>query len=171
MIWPSTDAEILTAIIKTEGGYINRADDLGGSTNMGITIDTLSSFRKCSCSDSDIQSLTVDEAEQIYDLKYLMGPNFDQLEDIKLRYAITDSAVLFGPILATQFLQAILKQPQDGVCGPKTLAAANTYPDTRYIINQLAASRVSYHCDRVVKNPSQIVFLNGWISRALTFIE
>lgn len=171
MIWPSTDADILAAIIATEGGYVNRPDDAGGPTKYGVTIDTLASFRKCACTASDVESLTTDEAEQIYDLKYLVGPNFDQLEDIKLRYITTDSAVLFGPILATQFLQAILKQPQDGICGPKTIAAANTYPDSRYIINQMAASRVSYHCDRVVKNPSQLVFLNGWVARALTFIE
>lgn len=170
MIWPTSNAEIIKLILSHEGGYVNHSSDKGGSTNLGITIDTLASFRKLPVTDKDIQNLSVKEASAVYLQKYIVGPGFDQLTDIRLRTAMVDYGVLLGPMDATYSLQAILGVKVDGWLGPKTAAKA-AISEPRGIINKLSADRIDIHAKRVTKRPDQLVFLRGWISRALSFVE
>jgi lysozyme family protein len=54
-------------VIKWEGGYVYHPNDPGGCTKYGITLSTLTSFRKkgnLTC--SDIQRLQIEEAIDIY---------------------------------------------------------------------------------------------------------
>jgi lysozyme family protein len=169
MDWPTSNSEIIDLVLANEGGYINNPSDKGGSTNYGITIDTLSAWRHRPCTDQDVRDMPVSEARDIYTCKYIITPNFDKIQDIRLRAALVDYGVLFGPLRATQSLQAVLKMPQDGILGANTLAAANG-GDWRFIINQLSCARISYHADRVTKDHTQIVFLKGWLSRAMSYI-
>ena len=173
MEWPTTDAEIVALILQNEGGYVNLPSDRGGSTNFGITIDTLASWRKTTVTDADIQALSVEEASQIYLAKYITAPGFDQLTDIRLRAAIVDYGVLCGPVNATESLQVILGLSRDGICGPVTATAANNTvtPDIRAVINGLSVARISFHANRVAAKPDQLPFLVGWVSRATRFIE
>lgn len=171
VIWPTDNSGILLMILSHEGGLINNPNDLGGITRYGVTIDTLASFRKAPVTATDIQNLTVQEASALYLQKYIIGPSFDQLTDIRLRAAMVDYGVLCGPIMATKSLQNHVGRATDGICGPGTLASANAITDTRGLINSLSGDRITFHCGRVVKDPTQAQFLLGWISRALSFIE
>lgn len=170
MIWPTDDIGIVSLVLDHEGGYINRSDDMGGSTNFGITIDTLASWRKSLVTDLDMQRLPAIEASSIYLTKYIIGPGFDNISDVKLRACLVDMAVLFGPHCAISALQSILGLMSDGILGPHTLAACSL-TDTRPIRNKLSAFRVNYHADVVSKHPDQLPFLKGWLVRALSFIE
>lgn len=171
VIWPTDTPGIVLMILSTEGGYVNNPSDRGGPTNMGVTIDTLASFRKAPVTATDIQNLTVQEASALYLQKYIIGPGFDQLTDIRLRTAMVDYGVLCGPIMATKSLQNHVWRATDGICGPGTLASANAVTDTRGLINSLSGDRITFHCGRIVKDPTQAQFLLGWITRALSFIE
>lgn len=171
MIWPNDNAGIVLMVLKTEGGYVNNPSDKGGPTNYGVTIDTLASYRKSQVTAADIQALTLTEAAALYLNKFVIVPNFDQLVDIKLRAAMVDFGVLFGPIRAIQALQMLMKVNVDGLLGPQSLATANTILDTRPIINQLSVIRVNKHTDRVMYDASQLQFFRGWVARALSFIE
>ena len=181
MEWPRSNDQIIDLILAHEGGYINRSDDAGGATNFGVTIDTLSAWRHKPCTADDVRNMAVSEARDIYACKYIVTPNFDKIQDIRLRAAMVDYGVLFGPVRAIQALQAIAHMPQDGNLGPKTLSAVNSYSSDpnaihgggdviRGVINQLSCSRISAHADRVTKDHSQIVFLKGWLSRAMSYI-
>lgn len=170
MNWPTDNAGIVLMILSHEGGYCNLSNDHGGPTNMGITIDTLASWRKKDVSAADIKALTVKEASDIFTYKYIVTPNFDQLTDIRLRASMTDFGVLFGPVRAVQALQLVLGQKVDSQCGPITLGAANASAPRR-LINQLSGIRIQKHVDRVTIDPTQLQFLRGWVSRALSFVE
>lgn len=171
MDWPKDNADIISLILTHEGGLVDNPDDRGGITRYGVTIDTLASFRKSPVTADDIKALTVQEASALYLAKYIVGPNFDQVLSINLRTALVDFGVLFGPIRAIQALQGIIGYPQDGVLGPKSLAAVNSWPDKRALVNELSAARISRHVDRVTVDPTQLQFLKGWIFRAISFIE
>lgn len=171
MNWPVDNDSIIALIIQHEGGYVNNSDDKGGPTNMGVTIESLGSFRGSVCTAQDIQNLSLKEASALYLNKYLVTPNFDQLADIKLRAAMVDFGVLFGPVRASQALQMVIKVNIDGFLGPQSLAAANKILDSRPIINQLSVVRINKHTDRVMNDSSQLQFFRGWINRTLSFIE
>lgn len=170
MIWPTDNAGIVDMVLAYEGGFVDNPNDKGGPTNFGITIDTLASWRKCQVTADDIKNLTSQEAGEIYQSKYLVAQNYDQLTDVKLRAAMVDFGVLCGPVNATMSLQSVLGQIKDGICGPATITAANANHGTP-TINQLSVARINFHADRVSKRPDQIVFFKGWISRAVSFIE
>lgn len=171
MNWPADVPAILAAIIATEGGYVNNPSDLGGPTKFGITFNTLSAWRGRNCGPIDIQELTSTEAGEIYKSKYIDGPGFGKIENLHVLYAVADTAVLFGPDRAARFLQTALGVAADGVCGAGTVAATNSAPDPRKVVNSIAFQRIGYHVKRVQSDPSQLQFLGGWVSRAGEFIE
>ena len=176
MDWPADNAGIILMLLSHEGGFVNNPNDKGGPTNMGITLDQLASFRKAPVTPADVKALTVQEASALYLQKFIVGPSFDQITDVRLRAAMVDFGVLFGPIRAIQALHSLLISMGtyavvDGVLGPNTLSAVNAITDSRQIINQLSSTRISLHAARVTKDPTQLVFLSGWLSRALIFID
>ena len=161
-----TDDEILDRVIEHEGGYVNDPKDLGGATNMGITAATLGNYRKLGrpCTPAEVKAMTRDEAVAIYKQQYITGPRFDAIPDGNLKMIVVDTAVLFGPKRATEFLQKALGVNPDGDLGNITrtaLAKANP----KKVGNGVIAERIAYHKARVAKNPSQQRFLKGWLNR------
>ena len=57
---------IIGRLIDREGGYVDDPDDPGGATNMGITFDTLQTWRQAPITKEDVKNLERNEAEQIY---------------------------------------------------------------------------------------------------------
>ena len=156
---------LIDDIIKREGGSIetNNPKDKGGRTKYGI------SERSNPQAWAD-GTITLDEARAIYTAKYLKGPGFDRITDQKLQAQLVDFGVTSGPAIAITKLQAVLKVEQDGVLGPKTLAAIEA-ADPAILSNKLALERVKMIGRIVAKNPSQATFLNGWLNRAIEFIQ
>lgn len=157
--------KIISDIIQREGGSkaTNIAADKGGRTQYGIAErDNPEAWLD--------QKVTLEEAREIYRRKYLEAPGFGQIEDPRLRAQLVDFGVNSGPGIAIQKLQGLLKVEQDGVLGPKTLAAANA-ADPIILNNKLARERILMIGRIVQKNPSQSKFLVGWISRAFEFLH
>ncbi len=102
--------------------------------------------------------------------KYVKGPKFDLITDPHLMAQLVDYGVNSGPGLAIQKLQTILGVSVDGVLGEETLTALAS-ADSKAISNQLVAERVKMIGRLVVKNKTQLQFLNGWLIRALEFIR
>ena len=154
--------QIIDAIIAKEGGFSNDSTDLGGRTDKGI------SERAHPDAWSD-NKITDEEARAIYEQKYLKHTRIDQIPDHHLRHHVADFAVNSGPFIAIQKLQIVLRVTVDGVIGPETLAAIQkVHPEA--INNGLVAERVKLIGRIVVKNPSQLKFLNGWLERSLSFL-
>lgn len=135
----------LEEVLKSEGGYVDHPADPGGATNLGITLATLSEWRGRTVSKADVKALTVAEAGEIYRAKYWRAVRADELP-AGLDLALFDCGVNSGPGRAVKLLQAALGVAQDGLLGPRTLAAVRSAK---------AADLVNGHCD------ARLAFLRG----------
>ena len=153
---------IIDDILKREGGYVDNPADKGGRTNFGIA----EASHPEAWADGKV---TEAEARAIYINKYVKGPKFDLIPDQNLVAQLVDFGVNSGPGVAIQKLQTILGVTVDGVLGPETFKALEA-ADLKVINNKLTAERVKMIGRIVVRNKSQIVFLNGWLNRALEFL-
>ena len=164
--------QIIQDIIQKEGGFVNNPSDKGGATNFGITAMTLGRWRKLGrpATVEEVRSMTVQEAKDIYMTEYVVKPGFDRIPDSFLAAQMTDFGVNSGPLLVIHKLQDILGVPSDGQLGPGTLTAL-AGKDSRVVNNQLAVERVKMLGRIVTKTKTQVPFLSGWLTRALSFIR
>lgn len=107
-------------LLKHEGGYSDHAADPGGKTRFGITeaVAREVGYR------GDMRELPLDLAKRIYKDRYWDTVKAEQLPPA-VRYVVFDAAVNSGPGQSAKWLQRALGVMDDGVIGPKTLAAAN----------------------------------------------
>ena len=158
-------------IIEREGGFVDHPKDKGGPTKYGITQTVLEAWRGCPVKPTDVASITQAEAYMIYESEYLKKPGLDKVADAFLRAHLLDIAVLHGPDDAIKWLQMELGVKVDGDLGPKTLAALSACASVERLNDELVARRILYMVHLVDKNHSQVVFLVGWIARALGFLS
>lgn len=108
--------EAFEIVVGTEGGYVDDPQDPGGETNWGIS--------KRSYPGVDIKNLTKAAAKTIYLRDYWAKCRCDDLPGF-WRLSVFDCAVNQGRGDAIRFLQRAVGVADDGVFGPKTLAAVN----------------------------------------------
>lgn len=162
---PTTNETVISDIIEREGGsrVTNDPQDRGGRTQYGI--DERSNPE--AWMDGKV---TEEEARAIYTAKYVHGPGFDKIVDDRLRAQLVDFGVNSGPAVAIQKIQKLVEVIEDGILGPHTLAAVNARRGDD-LSNRLVAERIRLIGRIVSKHPAQIKFLNGWLDRALQFLE
>lgn len=165
-----TEKEVLDEILAREGGFINHPADKGGATNWGITIETLSEWRKKPAGVNDVMHLTRAEAREIYRAQYIERPGFLGIENEKVRSLVIDCAVNHGVTRAIKLLQQAAHVFADGILGPKSLAAVNRMTPAA-LYRRLCAERVRLYGRIITKDPSQAVFAAGWCNRVAEFIE
>lgn len=168
-----TDDDIIRDILAREGGYVDRPEDRGGPTKYGITLATLSGWRKRQVTAADVQALTEAEAWDIYRHRYIGEPGFATLGDVRLRALLVDSGVHSGPKNAVRFLQRALGVPADGVLGPVTRAAI-WQVEPRKLWLTVFAERLQF-IGRLISNdltdadrdgiPDNAEFAAGWLNR------
>ena len=130
---------------------------------MGITIETLSAWRKNNCSVADVKTLPQAEARQIYQTEYADKIGFDSLP-MGLDYAVYDCAVNSGVNRAVMLLQDLVGVKTDGIFGALTgqavtIALARDFNNA--LIESYCNRRLAFM--RTLKNwPS---FADGWTSR------
>ena len=151
-------------VFKREGGFVNHPNDRGGATNMGITIGTLSAWLGRPATIDDVKNMTKETATAIYKRNYWDAIWGDKIKYYSVAAAMFDQAVNRGPKSAIKQAQKIVGVTQDGVIGPVTLAAINNMPDSQFLPQYLSASAAFYNM-LVQNDPSQGVFLNGWLKR------
>ena len=150
-------------------GVIKKKSDLGGPTLAGVTLKTLQESRtkrqgaKVKVTESDLAKLTYEEWLAILKSLFWDRCKGDQIHSQSVANMIVDWCWLNGP-QAIRDMQTAFSLVQDGIVGPRTLAALNSAP-AESVFNRLKAARErSYH--RIVFNrPSQQVNLQGWLNR------
>lgn len=148
-----------------DGAVTNDSVDGGGRTQYGIS----ERANPAAWADGKV---TEAEARVIYEQKYVIGPGFDRISDPLLRAQLVDFGVNSGSGIAIKYLQNVLDVERDAVLGPATLEALRTYVPVRTSVNNaLVAARIQMIGKLVQKNPTQLKFLGGWLSRALEFLE
>lgn len=149
----------LAHVLKHEGGFANHPADPGGATNLGITAATLARARGRPVTEADVRALTRAEASAIYRRFYWEAVRGDDLP-AGLDHAVFDLAVNSGPARAAKLLQRVLAQPENGVIGPATLAAARRV-DPAAAIRSLQRERLAF-LRRLATWPA---FGRGWRRR------
>lgn len=150
--------------------YTDRSTDHGGPTHSGVTIATLSAWRRCACSPEDVRNLQPEEIEKIYFSLYWRPVGGDKIGQFTVATAIFDCAVLYGPYYAAVYAQRVCKEhgfPSleiDGHIGPKSSAALQAINPRVFIpaYCNLFKSRIAAI---VAARPSDSVNRKGWENR------
>lgn len=143
--------------LKWEGGDKITRDpiDPGGTTKYGISQRAYPHL--------DIESLTYEQAAEIYERDYWRKGRCDQLPD-PANLAHFDACVNCGVVQAAKFLQRALGVKDDGVIGVKTLAAV-VNADPKEIAREAIVQREKYYHNLVSRKPALSRFINGWLNR------
>ena len=151
-------------VLLIEGGYVNHPLDRGGPTNWGITQKTYEKFVGRPVTIEEIKNMPRGNAVAIYKSEYWDKIRGDNINDFGIAYALFDQAVNRGHISAAKQAQKVLGIYPDGQIGPETLKHINSY-DPKLFIQQYTDLSRKFYDDLVARDPSQIVFLNGWQRR------
>jgi lysozyme family protein len=157
-------------VVSVEGGYSDHEADRGGSTKFGITQQTLAQFRGVPVSDDDVRDLTEEEAHRIYKKFYWDVMNLDSVKSEKIAEVLFDQAVNRGVVPVVKYMQQVLGLKADGKVGIVTITALNSAPEQLTCLLLIEKAQIEYV--RIVeRNPSQIVFLEGWIRRTHSLFD
>jgi len=164
--------KLVPTILKWEGGYVNDPSDLGGATNKGITIGTYSLYRRRNgyrvTTISDLKNIS--DAEWLDVLKTLYWDKWlaDNINSQPVANILVDWVWASGSY-GIKLPQKILRVKTDGVVGPRTLTAVNTYPDQKELFRKIKQERFDF-IERIIHSrPANRKFRKGWINRINDF--
>jgi lysozyme family protein len=112
-----------------------------------------------------MRELPLDLAKRIYMERYWRPVRADELP-AGVRYAVFDAAVNSGPGQAVKWLQRAAGVADDGVLGPKTLAAVNAL-NADSLRSKILAQRLRF----MSSLPNWPAFSRGWSRRIADLME
>jgi lysozyme family protein len=163
--------EILSGVLEREGWpeVTNHPRDRGGLTKGGITHRTVEQWRGRRVTRRELERLQKSEALEILERRFVETNGIQRLDDEALKTQMIDDSVLSGPVNAVKDLQRALRVRQDGIIGPITLGRIEAVG--RKVTGQrLAITRTLRLAKIAAKDPTQNVFLVGWLKRSLGFL-
>lgn len=146
--------DYITYIIDAhEGGLVDHKDDPGGLTKYGISQRAFPEL--------EIRELTKEQAKEIYRLHYWQKIRGEELPE-KLKLITLDAAINQGVSRAAKLLQRACGVNDDGIIGPKTLAALRTTQSV-FVLSKYAELRMKHYQSL----DNWRVFGKGWSRRLL----
>lgn len=167
----SNFTKVMEIILKHEGKFSNHPADRGGATNYGIIQSRLEEYRGHKVSVDDVKNMTITEAMDIYKKYYWDVMNLDLIQSFQICLVLMDQGVNCGTSTAIRRAQSVLntqfnhKLSIDGKLGPITAKVLNTGSKYDFCREYIQMSE-HYYADICIRNPSQMVFLKGWLNRA-----
>lgn len=157
-------------LMKHEGGYVDNPADRGGPTNMGMTIYDLSTPTHIATAE-DIKNLSIAQAWDFYKAKFWDKMFLGDVKSDLIAMSMFDLSVVQGTTPVTKMIQGLVKQPVDGIMGPKTVKAINgTWPDKLIVSGLIKASQLRF-VGICQKDATQLVFLKGWLNRTYSLLD
>lgn len=150
--------EAFDRLIGHEGGYSDNPADPGGKTMWGITERVARSWGYT----GDMRNLPRSVAKEIYQALYWNKVRAEEIPEA-VRFDVFDTAVNSGVTQAVKLLQRAAGAVDDGVLGPKTLAAARTM-DAQLLDKRFSGYRLRFMT--TLKNWPP--FARGWAARIAT---
>jgi lysozyme family protein len=168
--------DMVADILRREGGFVHHPADRGGPTNFGITQRTLSAYLGRAATVEEVRHLSAELAAEIYRRDYFLAPRLDGLPE-RVQPFVFDSAVNHGPRRAVRLVQQVCATAGfgpvavDGVCGPQTrrVVAEAEAAMGDWLLAALVEERRNLYRRIVASDPSQRVFLDGWMNRIAEF--
>lgn len=173
----ATVDEMIDDILEHEGGFVDHPADRGGPTNFGVTQGTLSDWLDRSATVEEVRNLDVADARKIYRTNYFEKPRLHLLPE-PLQAQAFDIAVNMGPSRAVKLIQSTINSAGfgpiavDGIMGPTTATkAADAQRAMGPLLNDaIVEERKAFYVRICERDPTQKVFLTGWIRRAESFL-
>lgn len=161
----------MSYILDVEGGYSYHPADKGGATNYGITEQVA---RKNGYNGS-MKELPIDVAKSIYKKDYYNKFNLDKIKDNRIALSIFDWVVnsgVWGTKKAQQTINNILGTNLviDGILGQRSINALNNININEFLEEYHNIQR-QFYTAIVNNNPTQKVFLKGWMNRVDKKVE
>lgn len=154
-------------LLQIEGGFVNHPNDLGHCTNMGVTIQTYRDYCGQEKTVKDLKNMSYETWQNIMKDLYWDKCLADRIDNQSLAELIVDWCVNSGTA-GLRKVQEIAGCKPDGIAGPITLSMINT-ANPESLFNRIWDARKQFYTNIVKKNPSQKVFMNGWMNRLHMF--
>jgi len=167
--------QALQRVAEAEGGYQNIPEDTGNynslgqlvGTNFGINAQVYEAWIGFPPSQSDMQNMPQNVANQIYKANFWDDIRGDEIFDQSVAEIFFDGRVNHGRT-GTRLMQEVLGVTQDTIVGPITLNAINSsIPSVLY--NAYKQRRIDFYFEIVDARPNQQIFLQGWLNRMAEF--
>jgi len=142
-----TKEEILDWVLEAEGGFVDNPLDKGGPTNMGITFSSFADWKRKNVTVDDLKAITKQDACKFYVERFWNPMGLDKVPSWRMRLVMMDYGVNRGVTRAVSNVEQI--------AGEQDVKAA-----AKYVFRAQRA-----YCEIVKLNPSQAVFIKGWINR------
>lgn len=158
--WDPTDPEVQQGLCDTKDqrrktGYVNIPADTGGETKYGVA--------KSANPDVDIRLMDLQTAMSIYCSRYWDPARCaDITSPVVISYF--DACVNHGLPRGAKLLQQAAGTAVDGSIGPGTLSAV-AVADPVQLVNNFSKLRSDFYYAIVNRNPTQTMFLDGWLKR------
>jgi lysozyme family protein len=163
------DIQLYIPILKQlEGGYVCDSNDLGGATNHGVTLKVFQTFFGNDKTADDLRNITDEQLTTIIK-NYWDSVSASNILSQQLANQIADWCYNSGAVSAANHVQQVLGiEPTTGYIGTITIGRINS-SDAPTLNDALVDARIKFYQAIVANNPSQEVFLKGWINRANFF--
>lgn len=152
-------------ILKNEGGY---AGNIDGQicTMKGVTLATFRKYFGKSKTCKDLRNISDAQWDSIFIQRYWNKWSGDAIKNQSIANLLVDWYWTSG-VYGIKFPQRILGVKDDGVVGPKTIAAINNYPNQKELFQKLWNRRKKHFESIATGNKKK--FLNGWLRRLSDF--
>jgi lysozyme family protein len=159
-------------IIEREGSvFTDDPVDRGGATKYGITQKSWLIYRAQLRIAQDVPEHVrdIDEPHARHFYAVMFYRPLEWIDDLELRELVLDSAVNCGASRAAKWLQrAASCTAIDGVFGPETRRRVNVDMNADILRRLVIDQREDHYLDLVVKDPTQLRFIKGWMRRLRT---
>lgn len=157
-------------VLANEGGIVDNINDLGGTTNYGVSLRIYKELELPNATADDIKNLSKDMAVRFYRKHYWLD-TYDEIVSQNICNYLFDMAVNMGPANAHKTLQraiwGVTAKPQDlmddGIFGINTIHLTNLYSNN--ILPSLRTERWAYYRLIIAANHKLKEFEQGWFNR------
>ena len=159
--------KLIPIIKRWEGGYSDNPNDRGGATNSGVTLAVYQSVYGKSKTKNDLKKMTSDQWNYIFTKLDWNKWKADEIKNQSIANILVDWVWMSG-YGTIKKIQSLFGLTADGIVGNKTLSYINSN-NQEEIFKKIWNRRKSFYESLVKNNPSQKVFIKGWMNRLNTF--